>query len=244
MTTSHSFHIMQYESVESTQDIAHTLAREGKSNIVVCADQQIAGRGRGGNIWISPTGNLYASLILRPHLSAQHAGQYSFLAAVALRRAMVRFCNEDVLFTQKWPNDVLCQGKKCAGILLEMDMKDDQHINYMIVGLGVNIVAAPDEKAFLNSYADKPFTASEFLNQFLSDFTACITEFNEKGFTFIRAEWLMHAAFQGENIRARLPHETLYGVFEDLDDQGALILRLANGKHRVIHSGDIFLGFD
>ncbi len=235
------FHVLEFDQVESTQDIAHEYARQGKTNIAVRANQQISGRGRGGNVWISPLGNLFVSLVIRPKVSPRDAGQYSFLTSVALRRAMVELCSLGVSFAQKWPNDVLCEGKKCAGILLEIETHADQTLNYMIIGLGVNIISAPPEKACLVTYSSQAFSADIFLQKFLENFSNLQEAFLEKGFSPVRQEWLDHAVGIGSRIQARLPQGVFEGIFEGLNDVGALILRLDNGQTRVIHSGDIFL---
>jgi len=197
---------------------------------VILARQQTDGRGRRGRSWISPPGNLYATLIVRPPSDAPVA-QLGFVAALgtgeALRRhAPVRF---------KWPNDLMLEGRKLGGILVEMAG------GAAAVGIGINIASAPEdtETPATNLPAD---VAPEVL---LDDIRVCFDvwyrRWREDGFAPLREAWLQHGIGLGEPIRARLARETVEGVFGGLDADGGLLLD-RDGERRVIAAGDVFVG--
>ncbi len=142
-----NWQIRTLSHVPSTQNSIRELAAEGApEGTVVQALMQTSGRGRQGNQWISPMGNLYMSMLLRPGCTAMAAGQISFVAAVALSAAMDDVMAPGHAKTLKWPNDVLIDGKKCAGILLESDLDKDGNVNSLVLGMGVNIMAPPEDR--------------------------------------------------------------------------------------------------
>lgn len=238
--------IYHFESLASTQDIAKQYLADGRDlPFAVRADIQTKGRGRSGNEWISPVGNLYSSTVIPvKNIPVQNAGQYSFLTAVALMETLADYGVTNAV--NKWPNDILVDSKKIAGILLESDVRQDGTINALIIGVGVNIAFAPEGAVCLDTILKSPPLRGEdlgegenFLKIFLENLQSNLTLFEENGFVPIREKWLAKAFGLNETIRVRLPHETFYGVFTGLDEQGALLVNV-DGTLRKVYSGDVF----
>lgn len=236
-----AWRIEQFESIPSTMDLLRERAlADYPEGVVIVAATQTKGRGRGNNIWQAPLGNLSCSLLVRPHIHQRHAGQYSFITACALQKTFAQFIKPQHKAQNKWPNDVLLNGIKAAGILLESDVENNGMISYLNIGVGVNIVDAPEGKIALNHLIASPANAADFLSAFLDHLNSFISQYRMDGFKPIKDEWLKYAHALGEMIAVRLPHETINGVFKGLDDDGALILELETNKIRLIHSGDVY----
>lgn len=241
MMTDNRWAIHHFESVGSTQDMAKQYLAEGRPlPFAILADSQTSGRGRIGNLWTSPKGNLYVSLVIGDLCCpVKDAGRYSFLTAVALMETLSAF---GVVGAQnKWPNDVLVGGKKIAGILLESDIGHDGFIKSLIIGAGVNLQSAPDGAVSVAELTGKAISPDDFLERFVQQIQAHLDILDVQGFSSIRAKWLGKAYGLGTEIRVRLPHETFYGQFQGLDDHGALMVLVAGEERpRIIHSGDVF----
>lgn len=201
------------------------------------AYEQSAGRGRRARAWASPRGNFHATLAMRPTQAASVVALRSFAAALALRDAFVALTGLDHVFALKWPNDVLLNGGKVAGILLE-SMASGVGVADLAIGFGVNLIAAPDQ-GLLETGAVPPVTLLQetgqrlspeaFLDQLAPAYARWESVFVEQGFAPLRAEWLTHAARLGEVIRARTGTQSREGRFETIDATGALILRTVDG---------------
>ena len=229
--------IEAHDCLASTMDEAHSRISCGApSGTVIVTKSQTKGRGRQGNSWEEADGNLYFSAIIR-NLSQdhRHIGQYAFLAAVALKRATATVLSNGQLYSHKWPNDGLLNDKKFAGILLEVS--DDA----LIIGVGVNVKSAPNDRICLQQVSDIPITAKDFLDRYLNALKAVLAEYKQQGFSKLRQEWLQNAQGLNTNITARLAGQTLEGVFHGLDENGALLLNMADGSQKVIHSGEVFI---
>ena len=226
--------IERFDELTSTQDLARERAVAGASEgTVIVAAAQTAGRGRSGNVWQTLTGNLLTSFVLRPKVSLADIGQYSFLIAVALSRVFKLHCKD---VQNKWPNDILVGGKKIAGILLE---KEDEAL---IVGIGVNVASAPEDKICVQVAGGADQTADTILDAFLASLNEVLAVYATYGFEPLRQEWLSSAANLNRPITVRLPSTSINGVFEGLEASGALRLRLESGEIKVIHSGEVFFG--
>lgn len=198
--------------------------------------EQTQSRARRGRPWDSGKGNLSASLLLRPEGGPEHAALRSFIAAIALRDALVEVCGREDIFSLKWPNDVLLNERKLAGILLESGI--DASGAYLCIGIGVNLANEPDpsfveEGAFapisLSSVIGSKIEPEEFLISLAAAFDRWETQFKQYGFTPIRNEWLNHATRLGEVITAKLMDRTEVGTFETVDETGAIVLRTSKG---------------
>ncbi len=232
------------ETVGSTNEEAKSLARRGAAEgTLVSALAQTAGRGRRGREWRSPPGNLYLSLVLRPSCPPDRAAQLGFAAALAVADALGALVPELAGLAGKWPNDVLLDGRKVAGILLESEIGEGQNLAFLVVGVGVNLISAPPDVEFpatsIASQGYRPSEPAALLEAFARHFDAWLRCWRKVGFAPLRAAWLARAVGLGEPIRVRLENATLYGRFADLDHDGALLLDTADGLRR-ISAGDVF----
>lgn len=237
--------IHTYAQLESTQDYVRDIAEDEEffaEGIAVQCLTQTKGRGRRGNEWNSPAGNLYMSVLLRPECPARVAGQLSFVVAVALSAAMDEVLADGHVKTLKWPNDILIDGKKAAGILLESNISKLGMVDYVVVGTGVNILAAPDGAVCLREVARGPqVPVHPFRDIYLAHLSARYRHWQVAGFADIRAEWLAQAHGLGAAMTARLPDRTEEGGFAGLDEDGALLLR-QDDRILTINAGEVIFG--
>ena len=240
------YRLTALETVGSTNIEARALAEAGEGEgVIVWAKRQEQGVGRRGRQWSSPEGNLYCSLILRPDCDPASAARLSFLAALAIHRAVSKFVRSETDVQLKWPNDVLINGHKSAGILLESKTRPDGQISYVIIGTGINIATYPEQTEGLPAISLKKagakVTVSEFLCTYAYAFLDLYMVWKQQGFAPIRTEWLAHATGLGGRITVQLSNQTLEGVFSDLDERGALILTMNDGERKMITAGEVFI---
>lgn len=232
--------------VDSTLDEARRIAPELSGPEWVLALRQTKARGRRGRPWHNPDGNFAATLMFRPNQPAATAALRSFVAALALYDAVAALAPGADL-SLKWPNDVLLFGGKLAGILLEsVGAGTDAH--YLAIGIGVNLRAAPDSTD-VEPEALRPVsllgqtgitaTPEQFLDHLAVAYARHEQAFTTFGFAPIRALWLERAARRGETIRARLATQEHVGTFQDVDNEGQLVLETAKGR-MTIPAADIF----
>jgi BirA family biotin operon repressor/biotin-[acetyl-CoA-carboxylase] ligase len=243
-TLPEGFRLHRYDTIGSTNDEAKALARGGAPDgTIVWADEQTAGRGRRGRIWRSPPGNLYLSLVLRPDGAPSRAAQLGFVAALGLGDALKPLMGPRPPLRYKWPNDLLANGKKLAGILLESETSATDRVDFVVIGIGVNIIAAPEDVEFpatsLATEGVTDVTPALLLEGFARHFAGWARRWREEGFAPLRTAWLEGASGLGERLRVRLDHETLFGRFQGLDDDGALVLDAADGRRRIA-AGEVF----
>lgn len=233
-----AYRLLAYDRLASTNEEAKRLAREGaEDGALVWAREQTGGRGRRGRSWVSPPGNLYVSLILRPDCQAAEAAQLGFVAAVALGEAFGAFVPPLVELRYKWPNDVLLNQRKAAGILLESENSQDGHLDWLVLGIGANVASHPEDALFpATSLAEEgapEATVEDLLEALSRRFLAWANRWLDDGFPPVRSAWLNHAFRLGEVIEARLDRETVIGRFADLDADGALVLETDAGRRRI-----------
>jgi BirA family transcriptional regulator, biotin operon repressor / biotin---[acetyl-CoA-carboxylase] ligase len=239
------YRLVCYDWIGSTNDEAKRLARDGApEGTLLCSLEQTAGRGRRGRTWASPRGNLYASLILRPDCPASRAAQLGFVTAVAIGEALRAILPRAERLAYKWPNDVLINGRKTAGVLLESEMITPGKLSFLVVGVGVNLAASPQGTEFpATSVAEEGLGVvwpETMLERFAHQFQSWERRWHAEGFAPVRAAWLAGAAAsRGEPIRVRLETATLYGRFLDIDERGTLLLDEA-GERRHISAGEVF----
>lgn len=236
------------DTVDSTN--AEALRQAGQLDLPTwfLARAQSAGRGRRARAWASPAGNFHASLLCFPEGPAAEVALRSFTASLALRAALVALTGLEAAFTLKWPNDVLLNGGKLAGILLESQGAPGGGVAHLAVGIGVNLIVGPDP-AVLEPDATPPVTLlaetglrispETLLAHLAPAFAGWEARFIAEGFAPLREEWLAHAARLGETIRARTGAMTREGRFETLDPTGALVLATAGGRH-IIPAAEVF----
>ncbi|HEX7725849.1 MAG TPA: biotin--[acetyl-CoA-carboxylase] ligase [Rhizomicrobium sp.] len=236
--------LREWTEIDSTNEEARRLAAAGEHGPVwLRADRQTAGRGRRGRAWESPAGNLAATLLIVPGKPASECAQLSFVTAIAAADAASDFAaNAEIKV--KWPNDVLANGRKLAGILLESASGGDGALTFLAIGVGINLAHFPPDTEFpatsLAALGVSVPSPSAALSQLAAHFAKWYEVWMTNGFSPIQDAWLARAAGLGSRIRARLTHEETSGVFEGIDNTGALILREAQGRTRTIAAGEVF----
>ena len=231
---------------ESTNSEARRRAEAGAGHgTLLWAAAQTKGRGQRGREWISPPGNLYASFILKPACEVAEALQLAFVAALGVGHFLSRYLDEATPLRYKWPNDVLVNGRKIAGILAESTMGKTQTLEWVVLGVGINIETYPEGVEWpatsLRAQGAKPPEIAELVEAFGRSFFFCYNEWRDEGFRLIREAWLRHAAGLGGPIRVRLDKETFEGTFTGLDEDGALlVLKEGDKDPSRITSGDVF----
>jgi BirA family transcriptional regulator, biotin operon repressor / biotin---[acetyl-CoA-carboxylase] ligase len=240
------FRLIARDTLESTNAEALRCALQHRSEtgpLWITALEQTAGRGRRGNNWISPPGNLYATLLLKDPASPRHASELSFVAALAVHDAILD-CAPELRgrLALKWPNDVLCSGGKIAGILLEGHWLDANLA--LAIGIGVNCLHHPSQTSYPATdlaAAGVKVSAGDLFSALSRAMMRRLDQWRGgEGFTAVRSDWLDRAGGLGEDIKVRLPDRTLAGRFEALDETGCLLLRLADGGMETIVAGDVF----
>jgi BirA family biotin operon repressor/biotin-[acetyl-CoA-carboxylase] ligase len=231
------FHLLRFERIDSTNDeaVRRAEAGAGEGTLVVAAEQG-AGRGRRGRAWISPPGNLYCSLLLRPACAVAEAAQLGFAAALAVAEAASLFLPPDARVTCKWPNDVLLGGRKFAGILLQ-SRASGAAVDWLVIGIGVNLASHPEDTEYPATSLGAA-TPAQFI-PILGERLLAWYETWRGGFAVLRAAWLVRAEGLGGPIRVRLPDSELEGRFAGLDEAGRLMLDGPHGS-RVIAAAEIF----
>jgi BirA family biotin operon repressor/biotin-[acetyl-CoA-carboxylase] ligase len=232
--------------VDSTNDEARRLAAIGERGPVwILSDEQTSGRGRRGRSWETPAGNFAATLLLRPTKTARECAQLSFVAALAVSD-LVSACLPGAEIRVKWPNDVLAEGRKIAGILLESTAAPGERLDWLAVGIGINLVRFPDHTEFpatsLNALGCHDLVPLDACTRLAGFWAQWYAEWEVNGFATIRDFWLSRAARLGAHIRARLAASEATGVFEGIDETGALILRESPTRTRRIAAGEIYFG--
>jgi BirA family biotin operon repressor/biotin-[acetyl-CoA-carboxylase] ligase len=236
-----------HDVVASTSAEAFARARSGDpGNLWITAKEQSQGRGRRGRGWTTGRGNLAASLLLIDPAPAAVAATVSFVAGLALHQALVELIGPAAAerLALKWPNDVLLDAQKVSGILIEGEKLPGARFA-VVIGIGVNCVSHPQIEG---AYPATDFAARGLAVEAESLFTHLAERMAAElarwdrgsGFAAIRAAWLTRARGIGEAIRVNLPERSVEGRFEDLDDNGRLILMHDDGRRETISAGDVY----
>lgn len=241
------FSLVALDEVRSTNDEAKARAAEGAPDgTVVWSRRQRAGRGRQGRAWHSPQGNLFLSVVLRPACEARAVAQLSFVAALAaadLVDGLLPGCQARC----KWPNDVLVDGGKVGGILLESALGPRRRVDWVVLGIGVNLVqhpglGAPRPSASLAGAGAAPLAPEEALPRLLAALARRRADWRARGFAGIRSAWLARAHGLGESITIVNGSQRHIGLFEGLDADGALVLVGEDAVRRCLAAGEVFFG--
>jgi len=238
--------IRVFQQTTSTNDVVEKLARDGvKEGVVVFAEDQTSGRGSMGRKWVSPAGKgLWFSVLLRPQLRPQQATRLTIAAATAIRRGIATITGlaPDI----KWPNDVLLDGKKVAGVLTEMKAEVDR-VHHVIIGVGININFVQNDfpselrelatslRIQLGQSVDRAEVALAVLRELDRDYGRV----TQKPFTDIAGEWADHCTSVGKQVCIKTGEREICGRAESLDDDGALMLRTEHGHLERIIGGDV-----
>lgn len=243
MSWPEGYDLIARDRVDSTSLELRRLVSNLTKPTWMIAETQTAPKGRRGRAWTHPAGNFAASLLLRPKEDKSLWALRSFTAALALHHALVELTDLPESYGLKWPNDVLLNGGKVAGILLEAADDDT-----LILGIGVNLIVAPgaehvEPKAVrpvsVLAETGKCLSPRVLLEHVAAHFAALETALTTEGFAPIRAAWLSHAARIGAEIQVRLPNQTLSGIFTTIDSDGQLVLS-GTDETRHIAAGDVF----
>jgi BirA family biotin operon repressor/biotin-[acetyl-CoA-carboxylase] ligase len=227
--------LVALDSVGSTMDEAARLADAGApEGTVVWARQQSGGRGRRGRSWASAPGNLYTTTVLRPDCLAPRAAELGFVAALAVADMVP----EDRAVRVKWPNDVLVDGGKVAGVLLESAIGQNARVQHVVAGIGVNIGFAPRLAEMRYPGAALGGTVEQGLERLTAALAMRLAEWRREGFETVRANWLAKAGPLGAEVDVRLGDELVRGRFSGVDREGALLLATSSGPRRIV-SGEL-----
>ncbi len=232
---------------DSTNAEAARRASGTVSSTWILALHQTAARGRRGRRWVFHEGNFGATLLMRPMEPPEQAALRGFVAGLALFDALVAVTGRSDGLALKWPNDVLLNGGKLAGILLE-SLGQGGSIRHLAIGIGVNLVSAPAGTA-VEADALRPVSLVGDTGHLVSPdallaalapaFAGWEGEFARYGFAPVRETWLTRAARLGQTVTARTPSEEIVGEFETIDASGALVLRTSGFRH-AIAAADVF----
>jgi BirA family biotin operon repressor/biotin-[acetyl-CoA-carboxylase] ligase len=237
--------LLHFETIDSTNVEAHRLAKEGERGpLWIVADVQSQGRGRLGRHWVSEPGNLYATFVFTFQGSALVASQIGFVAALAIRDTATTVLPKGTgPIRIKWPNDVQFAGAKFAGILPETVAQSGDGRITLALGMGLNIAHAPEETPYPVTALTRHggiITSRECLTVLDRSLAHWLGVWREgQGFAEIRRNWLAHAAGLGQDFVGLVNQKKVQGKFADLGDDGAMILILADGSRRPIHSGEV-----
>jgi BirA family biotin operon repressor/biotin-[acetyl-CoA-carboxylase] ligase len=233
-----AWRLERHDELGSTSDECLTRAKAGAAaGLAVQARRQLAGRGSRGRAWTAPEGNLNLSVLLRPGRPAAEAGLFSLLAGIAVAEALAP--RSQTVPMLKWPNDVLLDGAKLAGILIDA-MPDGERLDWLVIGIGVNLAVAPEiagrRTTSLRAHGGD-LSADDAADAILAGLSA----WHDAPGARIREAWLARAHPVGTPLTVRGARGELHGSFAGLSETGELLLR---GKDRIepISTGDILLG--
>jgi len=237
--------IEYFDSIDSTNTEARRLATAGAiEGTVVIAETQTKGRGRLGRSWASPPlRNLYLSIVLRPPIAVAEAAQLTLVAGVAVAETVRTSAPRAAI---KWPNDVVVAGRKLAGILTEMEADDDR-VRFVILGIGVNLNAAPedfpeelrDKATSLCAAAGRTIDRCAFADRLLSCLDDRYGLFLSKGFAALRPLWEACSSLTGRAVEIAGAGQRCAGIVTGIGEDGALILREATGRDVRVVAGDV-----
>ena len=235
-----------FQELDSTNNYARRLAEDGaQEGEVVIAEQQSGGRGRLGRTWVSPPyDNLYFSVILRPKLAAIDAPQLTLMAGVALADAIADFISKPPVI--KWPNDILVDGKKLAGVLTESSCTGTR-IEFVIVGIGINVNFAresmPDsirkQATSLLIAGQQIISREDFLRRLIHDLDRCYGMLQDGGFAALAPSWEARFGLRGRRVRVQMLDEMWVGRARGIDRDGALLVEKENGHLERVIAGDV-----
>ena len=235
-----------YDQVESTNLLAVELAQgDAPEGVVVLADQQLSGRGRGSRSWHSPAGvGIYCSVILRPQVEPEKGQLITLMAGVSIAKAIER--QTELSPRVKWPNDVLINDKKVAGILLEARVSGAR-IGYAVIGFGINANNGrgdlPEDiranASSLRMELKKTVDRGALVIEIFSELEKLYHNFQRGDFSVILEQWRHYSSTLGQRVRIWRKDKATEGLAFDLTENGGLLVRLPEGKQIVFHAGDI-----
>ncbi len=227
-----------FEEVTSTNDVARTLAEAGApEGTAVLARTQTAGRGRLGRRWVSPPGGLWLSVVLRPIAAPHEVPRLGLAVGVGCSRAVERCC--PVRLGLRWPNDLVVEGKKVGGILLEAGPE----VRWVVAGIGINVQVPrdllPEGAGSLEDLVGSPVDRAALLQALLGELELVYEVFRGGDWATLREWWRQRSTTLGRRVRVHVSSGVYEGVAEDVDEDGALVVRLADGRRKRIVAGEV-----
>lgn len=227
-----------FEEVTSTNDVARALAEAGApEGTAVLARTQTAGRGRLGRRWVSPPGGLWLSVVLRPIAAPHEIPRLALAVGVACSRAVEKCCA--LRLGLRWPNDLVVEGKKVGGILLEAGPE----VRWVVAGIGINVQVPaellPEGAGSLRDAIKQPVDRTALLQAVLMELELVYEVFRGGDWATLLGWWRQRSTTLGRRVRVYVSSGTYEGMAEDVDEDGALVLRLADGRRKRIVVGDV-----
>ncbi len=234
--------IISYDEIDSTNDASWKLGEQGvKEGFCIFAERQKKGRGRLGRQWESAKSeNILLSILLRPNLAPQESAKITLMAGVSAVRASKAFTTAKIGI--KWPNDLLCENQKCAGILTEMSAESDR-VKFVVVGIGINInsdaKSLPPGSTSLKMLSGSPVSRQDFARKFLECFEEDYLALKSGKFDRLAKDWETFSATTGKRVSVSLSGKQIQGTAQGIDADGALWVRTDNGLQEKILAGDV-----
>ena len=251
--TLHGYKSLQFDTLDSTSEEAKRLVQAGKiEKTVILSRTQTKGHGRYGRQWVSPPGNLYASLLLPIDRTFEEVAQLSFVVAVAVGEMLASVFPKSASITYKWPNDVLVNDKKVAGILLESSSQGGKtQASWIIIGIGLNIENIPqvvDKPVIcikdilgrlLNKYDDP---VGYFADAFVARFAEQLQRWESGGFATIQERWMQRVWSYNKPVVVKSGKILIKGICRGINAEGELMLDSDEGNQHCISTGEVFWG--
>lgn len=234
--------IIHYETTETTMRPAFECGlKDEDEGVLIVAETQTKGKGRMGRSWVSPKSKgIYASLLLRPPFHPTDVAKLTLMSAVAMAEAVQKVA--DVSAKIKWPNDVLVDGKKLAGILTEMDAEMER-VKFVVVGFGINVntpeSALPEGSVSLKQLTGQSVSRIQLLQEILWSLETWYLNIKKNGFNPVLKRWKELTSTLGSKVKVVESGQSIVGTAEDIDDYGGLLIRLNSGKLIRRMSGDV-----
>ena len=236
--------IYHYSEVDSTNNVAKELAEKGAvEGTIVIAESQRSGKGRRGKKWLSPSGGVWMTIILRPDIPTSQAPLLTLLTGVAVAETLNHECGLDVGI--KWPNDILIGDKKVCGILTEASARKEG-LDYVVVGIGIDLNVDVDEfppdlregATSLKNELEKEISGEKLVQNFLLNFENLYNDFKEGQFSGILNQWRKLSTTIGSTVEVQKRGRTIQGEAVGITRDGILILEMDDGSLRKIISGE------
>jgi len=237
--------ILSFDSIDSTNRLGVDLAQKGGiEGTLIFAETQTNGQGRLGRRWESPKSKgLYFSILLRPKVSLPSISKLTLVVAIASTEVL-RELTDQAPFMIKWPNDIVIDGRKIAGILTQMDAELDR-IHSVVIGIGLNIYKPKqplsDISIALDEVADVRHSKTEIAARLIERIESYYTQFINGKLKNLASVWESYSAISGRRVSVTMLHDTIEGIARGIDDDGSLWVRQDSGIQRKINSGDVQL---
>ncbi len=235
---SDNFEYFFLETVSSTNGEIKKIynAQSSKNSLALFSNSQLHGKGRSENKWISKPGDFTASYLLNENFTTLSLGQLNIVVSVTILKA-IKTLYKNIPFKLKWPNDIIVNDKKIGGILLESKIHRDV-VEFIIIGLGLNIISSPNDKKYkttkISDYSN--YIDNKYLFKLVGDLLIkYVGEFKREGFDFFQDEWIKNSRDVGKFVNIKSNKKSYYGKFLNIDDQGSLILQINSGTMKFLY---------